>query len=434
MVGQAEIILPARKKALTVPAAALVSDGAERYVLVDEGSGQYVRQNVVVGRQARGLVEVRRGQIVPTDRVVTAGSHELATFFIQGSLRLSPEAAENIGLDPRRDVRPAGLRPLAEVAQLSAAVELPPDRKAVVSSPLTGTVRRILVDRDETVRAGQVVAEVGSLELLTLQLDLLRSHLQLQLLEETLKRLRPLAQNSVVPMRQLRETERSYNAALLQRDSARRKLEAAGLAAGQVDEVLATRKPVEVLPLRAPVGGAVVRFRAVLGQAVKADEPLFEVHDLSGALLHAHVTERQLPAVRHGQPARARLLSDAGWVGDAEVVRTGPVFAGDNRTLSVWAELKQPPPGLLEGMLARLTLVVAEPPRPVLAVERTAVLREGSQEFVFVRRGDGTYERRAVRTGRGDDEFIEVRQGLDPGEEVATRGVHGLQTAYAAVR
>src|SRR6185369_1686185 len=129
------------------PEAALIQDGAERYLLVEQGPGQYARQNIVTGLTRRGVVEVRGGRLYAGDRVVTAGSHELATFFVQGTLRLSPEAARNIGLRVevvRRQV-------IEEVVELVGAVELPPERRAVVSSHLSGPVRRILVDRDQRV-------------------------------------------------------------------------------------------------------------------------------------------------------------------------------------------------------------------------------------------------------------------------------------------
>src|SRR5262249_44002962 len=143
MFGQAEFLLPAPRKVVTIPAAALIRDGAERYVLVEEGPGQYARQNVVVGRQAKGRVEVRAGQVVPGDRVVTLGGHELATLLGQNVLRLSPEAAKNIALR----VELARKQKVAEVLHLSGVVELPPQRRAVASPRLAGTVTRILVDR-----------------------------------------------------------------------------------------------------------------------------------------------------------------------------------------------------------------------------------------------------------------------------------------------
>ena len=436
MFGQAELIQAGPKRKV-IPAAALVRDGAERYLFLEEGldkegRGQYRRQNVVVGRTAQGLTEILEGQLYPGDRVVTAGAHELASYLVQGLLRLSPEAERQI----RLRVEPARRRPVAEVVRLNGEVELPPDRRAVASARLAGNVQRLLVDRDEAVEAGQVVAEVASLEFQDWQLGLLRSHLQYQLIDQTLRRLRPLAEqrNAAVSRRQLRETEGAAEAARLRRDGLRRNLESAGLTAGQIQDILDRQELLPALPVRSPIAGAVVRFRAALGQAVRAEEPLFEIHDPSRPWLRGYLSERQAAGARLGQRARVRLAAEPEQALEATVVRRGQEFKTTERALSVWVELKEPPRRpLLQGMLAGLTLVVSES-EPVLAVPCEALLREGLQEYVFVRQADGRFERRPVNTGRGDDQFVEVVQGLREGEEVAVYGVTELQTAFAGIK
>jgi RND family efflux transporter MFP subunit len=434
MFGQAELIVPGPGESLVVPAAAVLRAGAERYVLLEEGPGQYVRKNIVTGLQTPELIQVLDGQLLPGDHVVTTGSQELASFFVEGVLRLSPQAERNIGLK----VEPARKQSLAEVVEVSGAIDLPPGRRAVVAARLPGILHRIAVDRDQVVPVGAVVAEVASLEFHNLQLELLRSQLQLELLEETRKRLRPLAEqnNPALSQRLWRETESAYQAALQRRDSLRRNLEAVGLAPEQVGDILEKRRFVAALPVRAPIAGAVVRFQAVLGQAVRAEEPLFEIHDLSEPLVRGYVSERQLAAVRLGQSARVRLLADPGFAADAVVVRSGQVFGVEDRTVSVWAQLSDETKlraGLLDGMLARLVLVVAESP-PTLAAPREALLRDGSRTYLFVRQPDGLFQRRLVQTGRGDDRYVEITRGLKEGEAVAVRGVADLQTAYAGLK
>ncbi len=430
MAGQASVHIPAARKGLLVPADALAGEGAERFVLVELATGQYRRQNVVVEGQRGDDVQVSRTTgLYPGDRVVTAGSHELASFFAQGVLRLSPEAERASGLR----VEPAGRRPVAEVVTLPAVVDLPPSGRAVVTSRLAGTLRRIAVDRDQAVKAGDLLAEVDSLELHAAQLDLLRSDRQARLLDETLKRLRPLG-GGAVSARAVREAESALVATRQRRDGLRRKLRDIGLSGEQLQGLLEKRKLVDAVPVRAPIGGVVVRFRAALGQAVKAEEPLFEVHDLSAPVLRVHVPERHLPALRLGQRGRVRLVADPGFVGEAVLDRSASSVGEGGRTVAVWATLKAvPKTPLLLWMMARLSLVLSES-SPTLAVPVDAVLRDGAAAYLFVRRADGTFERRPVQTGRADDRLVEVVAGLAEGEPVAVRGVADLQNAYASLR
>jgi cobalt-zinc-cadmium efflux system membrane fusion protein len=98
-----------------------------------------------------------------------------------------------------------------------------------------------------------------------------------------------------------------------------------------------------------------------------------------------------------------------------------------------WAELSAAPAAPLAGMLARFELAVGEA-REVLAVPREALLWEGPDAYLFVRRPDGAFERRAVRAGGGDGRLVEIRGGLAEGEPVAVRGVADLQTGWAGLR
>jgi hypothetical protein len=171
---------------------------------------------------------------------------------------------------------------------------------------------------------------------------------------------------------------------------------------------------------------------------VKPGDPLFEIHDLSQPLVRGYVADRERAAVRVGQRARVRVAAVPRWVAEGRVIQTGQVIGtgedtGD-RSLSVWVQLTDTPPApLLDGMLARLTLVVGEGTL-AFTVPQGAVLHDGTRDYIFVRRTDGAFERRLVATGRGDDRLVAITKGLQEGELVAVRGVAELQTAYASLK
>ncbi len=432
MAGQAQLILPGKATTKTVPAEAVLGEGAERFVLVEvagaAGASQFLKRNVVVGRQADGRAAIEAGDIFPGDRVVTQGGHELAAYFVPGVLRLTPLARRGIGLA----VKPAAQAVVEEVVDLDGAVDVPPDRRTTAAAQLAGTLHAVLADRGQVVRPGQVLAEIVSLEFQNLQLELLKAHLETQLLEGNLGRLRAAATS--VAQRRILDMESAVNGSRNQRASLSRKLESVGLTPAQVDTLFADRKVIATLPIRAPAGGTVVSFDKVLGQAIKSDEPVFEVHDLSHPLVQGYVSERDFGRVRTGQPVRVRLAADPDYVAKGTVARSGRVFGPESRTLSVWVEVPHDPAKpLLHNQLARLTLTVGKP-AATLAVSRSAVVGEGTRSFVFVETPDGVFERRPVETGRADDRRVEILAGLRPGEPVAVRGVSELQTAYAGLR
>jgi hypothetical protein len=58
----------------------------------------------------------------------------------------------------------------------------------------------------------------------------------------------------------------------------------------------------------------------------------------------------------------------------------------------------------------------------VLAVPRSAVLQPGAQPMVYLDLGKGYYEQREVKLGCVGDEFVEVLDGLQEGDQVVTSG------------
>lgn len=432
MNGLARLVVSGAKETLAVSTDALITEGAERYVLVEETAtamaSQYQKQNVVVGRRTADWVEILGGNLYPGDRVVIRGSHELAGFFVQGVLGLSPEAAKNIGLC----LEPVAPHVVEEVIELDGTVDVPPDRRSQVSSQLGGTLQRLYVEPGQVVHAGEVLAEVASLELQNLQLDLLRADLDSRLQNDALQRSRAAARS--LSARRLQEVENLHQAALNRHEAARQKLEAVGLTSDRIEQLLSDKKITETVPLRAPLGGSVVQFNKVLGQTVKANAPFFEVHDLSHVWVQGYLFERDVARVRTGQDVRVRLVADPRFLAEGTVVRSAGTFGVEDRTLSVWVELKKAPTHPLPyNLLARLTISLGRP-QPVLAVPSEALVQDGLRSYVFVRKPDKTFERRLVQTGRADDRYVEIAAGLETGEQIVVRGTAELQTAYASLR
>ena len=55
------------------------------------------------------------------------------------------------------------------------------------------------------------------------------------------------------------------------------------------------------------------------------------------------------------------------------------------------------------------------PPFPI-----SAIIDSGTRQIVLVAKGEGRFEPRAVKLGRRGDGYVEVIEGLKPGEEVVT--------------
>lgn len=434
MYGQAQITVSKPGKLVAIPPSALITDGAERFVLVEEAATarayEYRKQNVVVALQTTSRVYLRDRAVFAGDRVITAGAHELATFFVSGVLKLSAEAAANAGLQ----IAPVRAGTVEHVIELEGTIEIPPEYRAQVSTPVAGILDKLLVEQGQLVKKGESVAEIASPEFQDLQLEYLQSSLQTELTAKLLERRRKLADTQSLARRQYWETEGQQKTFINRRDTAQHKLESIGVSSAELEAIVKEQRLLKTLSLRSPIDGIVVQFDKTLGQALLANEAVFEIHNLDRVWVQGYLAERDFASVRIGQVARVRLVSDPGKVLEGKVVRSGRVFGSENRTLSVWVELDNTFKNQLQqNMFARLTLVVGKE-KPILSVPLSAITREATRSYVFVKKEDGSFDRRLVTLGKEDDRFVQVTKGLAAGEKIAVAGVSDLQTAYASIR
>jgi len=432
MTGKVRVFRPSKATdTRTVPSEAVIDDGVSQYVLVEEASAEkqseYRRRTVVIVRQSGSQTEIRSSELLPGDRVVSRGAHELGGFFPPGVLRLSPESKLTIGLK----LAPAESMSVETVVTLEGSIDLPPDRRGQASTNFSGALTTLAVERGQSVTAGQVVATVASLEFQNLQLDYLRERLMISLYESQVQSLRVAPET--IARRRLLDAEALLAGTKAKAESHQARLTLVGLTAQQIESITSQRKILTSLPVRAPVGGVVVALMKSLGQQLKTEEPILEIHDVSRPLVQVFVPEAAVRRIQIGQSARVRFISDSDNVHFGKVVRSARVLTAADQALSVWIEISVPQKPVRQNQLARVA-IVTDSGVPTLAVPLSAIVREGTQSFVFIEKSDGTFDRVKVAIGRRNDSKIEIRSGIKSGDWIAIAGTAGLQTAYASIR
>jgi len=432
MRGLAHVPVETPQERTLIPIDALASDGAETYVLLEqaktERGNEYRRVPVVVGRRYGNEVEIRSQELVPGDRIVSTGLHELSGLFLLGSLRVSPAMADSIGLR----VESVGSSMIDDVDEFPAVVEIPRDARADVASPIDGVLESVVVRRGEQVRAGQTLAVISSIALQRLQADWLEAAIDRDYWLETWRRQEGAGE--AVARRSVIEAETRYREAEATFMGLRQRLLAAGLEDALLNQVLERGEIVPSLPLIAPIDGEVIAFHGRLGQASVAAAPLFGIHEKRRGLVVAMIPEREMSRVHLGQAVRLRFDGWPEGMRSGKVIRISPSISSTNRAGKIWMAFDEAPEeGLPHEMFGRATLVNDSRPAS-LAIPREAMVQEGLRYFVFVKNAEERFERRAVRIGRHDDLRVAILEGLEPGESIAVSAVSDLQNAYSAVR
>jgi len=110
---------------------------------------------------------------------------------------------------------------------------------------------------------------------------------------------------------------------------------------------------------------------------------------------------------------------------DGVVYRTGPNISRMTRTAEVEIRIPNPDHLLKPGMFVRLCLDL-ERKENVTVVPDAAMLRQGSEVFVYVVNGSKAY-RRVLKLGISEGDRYEVVEGLELGDLVVVKGQHMLE-------
>ena len=204
--------------------------------------------------------------------------------------------------------------------------------------------------------------------------------------------------------------------------SARRKLELWDVDEQEIDAIAKADRPPRDVVFHSPATGHIEDKAVVQGSAVQAGTKLMRVADHTKMWLDAQVYEEQIPLVRMGQPVEVTVDAVPGKTFTGTVTFIYPHVDHMTRALMVRATFDNPDFELKPGMYADAN-VVTEPVPDAIQVPQEAMIDTGTRQIVFVAKGDGHFSPRTVRAGvRGDDDRLQIIEGLAVGETVVTSG------------
>lgn len=328
-------------------------------------------------------------------------------------------------------VRPVAERAFSDRLRVVGQVVRAPGTTVTVKAILPGRVETLHVAPGDRVRAGQVLVELHSHELLAIQGQLLRSAEELRLTRSRLEAGRTLFALEGISRQELELREQAEFSAQLDLNAAREELVDLGVASGTVDRLLEERTTDPHLPVRTPVDGVVLEVAVQQHEWLQGYAPLVVVGDPSRAELELQLPPDEAARAGKGDPVVFSAVGRPGSTARATVVSRVPQVDPTTRTVRVRAQIDDDAPDLYPGVFVEGTLTHGESRRSPFVPE-SAVIRVGAEDVVFVRTAETAFAARAVRLGLLDGGSYEILEGLEAGEEVVVEGVFFLKSALAA--
>jgi len=337
----------------------------------------------------------------------------------QGPVRveLTPAAIAAAGIKSERVM----LLPVDEALSLSGTIGYDENQVARIAPRIGGRVTRILADFGESVRSGQVLAEIDSPELGQALADWRKSRSVFTVRQRDFERAQRLLEGKAIAQGEFLSREGEFLIAKAEMESNDSHLHLLGLSHEDVARLTGNEEIHSTFPLRSPIAGKVVDRQINPGEVVEPSKPLFTVGDLTNLWLLARVYEKDLRRLRVGQGVD--VLCDAlpgeSFVGKVDDI--GDQVDQDSRTIRVRALLKNPDGKLKPGMFAQARVVVGtDTPAPV--VRASAIQEIDGIPTVFVEVAPGAFEPRRIERGRVGKTVVEIVSGLDPKSLVVWQG------------
>ena len=297
---------------------------------------------------------------------------------------------------------------------VSATGTISPVDSVEVSSKITARLKTVNVKENDEVQAGQTVATLD-----TKDEEAKRDQAQYKV-ENTkaeYERIQYLYAIGADTQKQLEDAKMNYDTAV------------SALAQAQSDADEAT--------IVAPMSGTVVGEPKTVGtMAVStSDNPtvIMRIADLSTKQIKAKIDETDIGSVKVGQEAtftvdafndrtftaRVTKISQTDTANTWDTTSSSSSSSASVIYYYVTLDVDDPDGVLLPAMTARIDINTADKPG-VLVVPISTLKTDANGSYVIVKNADGSQENRYVTTGIYSDEYVEIIDGLDEGEDIVS--------------
>jgi Cu(I)/Ag(I) efflux system membrane fusion protein len=290
---------------------------------------------------------------------------------------------------------------LAKIMRLTGRIEYDEQKLTTVNTKVEGWIERLYVDyTGRYLKKGEPLLEIYSPELLSAQQELIN-------LSSWKKPEGTSGVNAMIDADSQRLS-----------DAARQRLRLWDVSDAQIERIIKTGEPIRTITIISPVSGYVVKRYATRGMKVMAGEPLLDIANLSEVWVVSEVNETDSGIIRQGMPARITVTGLPGKVFSSKIDFIYPTLSEQTRTLKLRCMLPNPGETLKPQMFAVVEIAVNLGKK--LSVPEDSVMDTGERQIVYVDRGQGLFEPRAVVTGLRGDGRREIVSGLKAGERVAS--------------
>ena len=290
----------------------------------------------------------------------------------------TPEQLKNGGVDTGK----LPMHQLTTMIHVNGQVDVPPQNLVAINVPMGGFLKRTTLLPGQKVHKGDILAEIGNQEYITLQQDYLTATSRIAFLKQEMERQKVLSQQQASPLKLYQQSVADYNSELAQAAGAAQKLRLLGIDPQRLNAANIR----SVVAIRSPISGYVAQVNVNTGKYVNPTDVLMELVNTSD--IHAALTvfERDIPKIAIGNAVKISLPSIPDKTYPGKVIFIGRML-DTAHSVMIHCHFLQTDSRLLPNMF--LQAEIETKPHNTLAVPDEALVNYSGQQYVFMAEGKG---------------------------------------------
>jgi cobalt-zinc-cadmium efflux system membrane fusion protein len=341
----------------------------------------------------------------------------------------SPNAAKKAGIIT---ALPTSDRPLASLVVLGK-ITYNQNRFARITPLAAGIIRNVLVDVGDPISEGQVLAELVSPDVARAKSEYKSALANVALKQLAYTREKKLVEKRISSQNEYEQALAEYQVAKSIKDATWQQLLNLGLPEGQIHKLNEIESSSSYLPILAPFTGTLVSRSAVVGEAVKPGDTLFELADISSMWIELSVPEDRISLVKVNDPIEANFDVLPGVSIRGQLVWLSSSIDERTRMMKARAVIPNTASQLKHGMFGKIS-ILSEESSKVLFAPGDALHRFNEKNIVFIKLSDDLYEARRINGSKKDGGVLELLEGVAPHEELVVNHSFTLKSEFLKSR
>ncbi len=342
-----------------------------------------------------------------------------------------------------------------------------PRQQAAIVPKISAPIKKAYVQRGARVREGQLLLELENQDLAgvatesraaydlaeatyettakaTVPQDLQKAQLDVRAAKDALDAQQAifdsrqsLAKEGAIAPKDVNEAQANLSQARAQYEVARKRLEdLQGFANDQALKAATAQRDVAkghhetaqaqlaYSRITSPIDGVVTDLPLYPGEMAPSGAPVVTVMDLSQVIVRTHVSQAEAAELAMGDDAN--VIGPGGVPIAAKVTQISPALDATNTTVEVWVQADNQDRKLRPGTSLRVEMIAKTVPSTLLIPQAAVLTSPSGSTFAMVIDNENKPHRRKIAVGIRDSGKVQVTDGLESGQRVATTGAFEL--------